>query len=69
MTQIIINGVTRQFNIDRETFEILRLALLDHHNPGEFQLEEDSYIPEFIEITTIEGDKCIINTHAITFVG
>ena len=66
MTEIIINGMTRTFNIDRETFEVLRLALLESDNKYE---EEDSYIPEFIEITTIEGNKCIINTHAITFVG
>ncbi len=64
MTAIIINGVSREFNIDRETFEILRLALLEHGDEY-----DESYMPEFIEVTTIEGDKCIINTHAITFVG
>ncbi len=64
MTEIIINGVKRTFNIDRENFEALRLALLENSNEY-----DEAYTPEFIEITTIEGDMCIINTHAITFVG
>jgi len=66
MTKIIINGVTRPFNVDQETFEYLRLTLLEQDKEN---FEDEQYIPEFIEVTTIEGDKCIINTHAITFVG
>ena len=66
MTKIIINGVVRPFNVDQETFEYLRLTLLEQ---AKEDFEDEQYVPEFIEITTIEGDKCIINTHAITFVG